>query len=248
MTDATPDPAPGGVAPAGAVPPEGEAPPEAPIPGGTVTSDDAPTVGAPGDPVAAADPGGAIDADRAPDVAPPVDAGAAAGADPAVEAAPADGADPVAPADLSVEALLDDVERLTTERDEYLDRLRRTQADFENSKKRLGRDAESRAEAVTGRLVEDLLPVLDACDGALSHGEDAVEPVFAALLQVLEKNGLERIDPTGDVFDPTRHEAVMHEPAGEGDDPALSLVADVLRIGYAWKGRIVRAAMVKVRG
>ncbi len=211
MTDATPDPAPGGVAPAGAVPPEGEAPPEAPIPGGATTSDDAPTVGAPGDPVAAA---------------------------------PGD----VDPADLSVEALLDDVERLTTERDEYLDRLRRTQADFENSKKRLGREAETRADVVTGRLVEDLLPVLDACDAAVAHGEAGVEPVFAALLQVLEKNGLERIDPAGDVFDPTRHEAVMHEPAGEGDDPALSVVADVLRIGYAWKGRVARAAMVKVRG
>lgn len=154
----------------------------------------------------------------------------------------------VAPADLSVEALLDDVECLTTERDGYLDRLRRTQADFENSKKRIQRDAEVRAEALVGRLVDDLLPVLDACDGAMAHGESAVEPVFAALLQSLEKNGLERIDPAGDVFDPNRHEAVLHEPAGDDDDPALSVVTDVLRIGYGWKGRVVRAAMVKVRG
>lgn len=159
-----------------------------------------------------------------------------------------DGREVGAPADLSVEALLDDVERLTTERDQYLDRLQRAQADFENSRKRLVREAETRADTVSGRLVEDLLPVLDACDGALAHGETAVEPVFAALLQVLEKNGLERMDPGGAVFDPTRHEAVMHEPPGEGDDPALPLVIDVLRIGYAWKGRVVRAAMVKVRG
>ena len=152
------------------------------------------------------------------------------------------------PADLSVEALLDDVERLTAERDDYLDRLRRAQADFENSRKRLQRDAEVRAAAVAGRLVEDLLPVLDSCDGAMAHGEAGVEPIFAALLQTLEKSGLERIDPSGDVFDPNRHEAVMHEPSGEGDDPALSVVVDVLRIGYAWKGRVVRAAMVKVRG
>jgi len=161
---------------------------------------------------------------------------------------PAPPDDPQPPTELSVEALLDDVERLTVERDEYLDRLRRAQADFENSKKRLQRDAEARADAVAGRLVEDLLPVLDACDGAIAHGEAAVEPVFAALLQVLEKNGLERLDPAGDVFDPNRHEAVMHEAAGDGDDPALSVVVDVLRIGYAWKGRVVRAAMVKVRG
>lgn len=150
--------------------------------------------------------------------------------------------------ELSVEGLLDDVERLTAERDATFDRLQRAQADFENAKRRLQRDAEDRADAVAGRLVEDLLPVLDACDAAMAHGEAAVEPVFAALLQTLEKAGLERIDPAGDVFDPTRHEAVLHEPAGPDDDPALSVVAEVLRIGYAWKGRVVRAAMVKVRG
>jgi len=155
---------------------------------------------------------------------------------------------PTAPTDLSVEALLDDVERLTAERDGYLDRWQRATADFENSKRRLQRDAEDASARATGRLAEDLLPVLDACDAAIAHGETGVEPVFAALLQILEKNGLERIDPVGDVFDPNRHEAVMHEPAGPDDDPALSLVSEVLRIGYAWKGRVVRAAMVKVRG
>lgn len=154
----------------------------------------------------------------------------------------------VPPAELSVEALLDDVERLTAERDAYLDRWQRATADFENSKRRLQRDAEDASARATGRLAEDLLPVLDACDAAIAHGESGVEPVFAALLQTLEKNGLERIDPAGDVFDPNRHEAVMHEPAGPDDDPALSLVSEVLRIGYAWKGRVVRAAMVKVRG
>lgn len=148
----------------------------------------------------------------------------------------------------SVEDLVELVETLTAERDGYLDRWQRATADFENSKRRLQRDAEDASARATGRLAEDLLPVLDACDAAMSHGETAVEPVFAALLQTLEKNGLERIDPAGDVFDPTRHEAVMHEPAGPDDDPALSLVSEVLRIGYAWKGRVVRAAMVKVRG
>jgi molecular chaperone GrpE len=73
-----------------------------------------------------------------------------------------------------------------------------------------------------------------------------VEPVFASLLGTLEKAGLERIDPGGEPFDPNRHEAVMHESAAEGDDGPL--VIDVLRRGYAWKGRVLRAAMVKVRG
>lgn len=148
----------------------------------------------------------------------------------------------------SVEELLELVETLTAERDAHLDRWQRTQADFENSRRRLQREATDAAVRATGRLAEDLLPVLDACDAAIGHGESAVEPVFAALLQVLEKNGLERIDPRDDVFDPNRHEAVLHEPAGPDDDPALSVVSEVLRIGYAWDGRVVRAAMVKVRG
>ena len=178
--------------------------------------------------------------DAAPSAESPPPAAAPAGGD-----RPGDDVDPSA---LSVEGLLDDVERLTRERDDYLDRLQRSLADFENAKKRLQRDADDRAESVAARLVDDLLPVLDACDAALAHEEDAVKPVFAALLQALEKNGLERIDPLGDVFDPNRHEAVLHEPAGPDDDPALSVVAEVLRIGYAWKARVVRPAMVKVRG
>lgn len=148
----------------------------------------------------------------------------------------------------SVEELVELVETLTAERNEYLDRWQRTQADFENSRRRLQKEASDAASRAAARLAEDLLPVLDACDAAIGHGEAAVEPVFAALLQVLEKNGLERIDPAGDVFDPNRHEAVLHEPAGPDDDPALSVVSEVLRIGYAWDGRVVRAAMVKVRG
>ena len=88
--------------------------------------------------------------------------------------------------------------------------------------------------------------MLDACDGAIRHGATEVEPVFAALLGTLEKEGLERIDPAGEPFDPNRHEAVMHEPAADGDEGTV--VTDVMRPGYAWKGRVLRPAMVKVRG
>jgi molecular chaperone GrpE len=150
------------------------------------------------------------------------------------------------PVELSTEALIEDVERLATERDQYLDALRRTQADFENYRKRMMKQQADQAEGAAVRLVEDLLPVLDACDGAILHGATEVEPIFAALLGTLEKAGLERIDPSGEEFDPNRHEAVMHEPAAVGDEGTL--VSDVMRRGYAWKGRVLRAAMVKVRG
>ena len=146
----------------------------------------------------------------------------------------------------SVEELIADLERTTNERDEYLDLARRTQAEFENHRKRVSKQQVDEVERSVASLVEQLLPVLDACDGAVSHGSADVEPIYAALLQTLEKQGLERIDPLDDEFDPTRHEAVMHEPAGEGDEGTV--VSDVMRPGYAWKGRVVRPAMVKVRG
>lgn len=146
----------------------------------------------------------------------------------------------------SVEELIADLERTIAERDEYLDLARRTQAEFENYRKRVANQAADDIARATAGLVEQLLPVLDACDGAIAHGSAEVEPIFAALLQSLEKQGLERIDPTGEAFDPTRHEAVMHEPGDDGDDGTV--VSDVMRPGYGWKGLVVRPAMVKVRG
>lgn len=146
----------------------------------------------------------------------------------------------------SVEELIADLERTTNERDEYLDLARRTQAEFENHRKRVSKQQVDEVERSVASLVEQLLPVLDACDGAVSHGSADVEPIYAALLQTLEKQGLERIDPLEEEFDPNRHEAVMHEAAGEGDEGTV--VSDVMRPGYAWKGRVVRPAMVKVRG
>jgi len=146
---------------------------------------------------------------------------------------------------LSVESLLDDVERLTAERDKANDDRLRDRAEYENTRKRQLRQHEDQLDQAAARIVEDLLPVLDACDGAMLHGATEVEPIFAALLGALEKGGLEQIDPLGEPFDPTRHDAVMHEPA---DDEDTTVVADVLRRGYAWKGRVLRPAMVKVRG
>ncbi len=145
-----------------------------------------------------------------------------------------------------VEGLIADLERSSRERDEFLEALRRTQADFENYRKRVMKQQVDDVARAAESLAEKLLPVLDACDGAIRHGSAEVEPVFAALLGTLEKEGLARIDPAGETFDPNLHDAVMHEPAADGDD--TTVVSDVMRPGYSWKGRIIRPAMVKVRG
>ncbi len=148
--------------------------------------------------------------------------------------------------ELSVEGLVADLERVTFERDQYLEASRRIQAEFENYRKQVGkRETEARERANEG-LVGEMLPVLDAFDGALSSGVEDVAPMRSALLDALAKQGLERIDPVDDPFDPNLHEAVMHD---EGDgDQAGPVVAEVMRAGYSWKGRVVRPAMVRVRG
>jgi molecular chaperone GrpE len=143
---------------------------------------------------------------------------------------------------------LDVLDATEKERDEYLDALRRLQADFENYKKRMQRQQAETLERAGEDLVSKLLPVLDTLDLAKQHGAgDGVEQIASALFDVLAKEGLERIDPVGAPFDPNEHEAVSHEPAGEGDE-GEPVVSGLMRAGYRWKGRLVRAAMVTVRG
>jgi len=137
-----------------------------------------------------------------------------------------------------------DIAALLAERDEFKDIALRLQADFENYKKRVAQVQSDEVDRATGRLAEALLPVLDACEAAFAHGADAVEPVWKALLGALSQQGLKAYDLVDKPFDPATAEAVMHEP-GDGGDP---IVVEVLRTGYEWKGRVLRAAMVKVRG
>ncbi len=148
-------------------------------------------------------------------------------------------------AETPVEDIVSDLERVTAERDQYLDASRRLQAEFENYRKAVAKREADARERANEYLIVEILPVLDACDGALASGATDVEPVRTALVDVLTKQGLERIDGQDTPFDPARHDAVMHEPDEDGDGP---VVAEVMRAGYSWKGRVVRPAMVRVRG
>ena len=149
---------------------------------------------------------------------------------------------PSPPEELSVESLVTDLERVTIERDQFRDAYQRTAADFDNFRKNAQRRQDDEVTRSLGSFVERLLPVLDACDGAVAHGSTEAEPIMAALLGALEKEGLTRLDPTGEIFDPTVAEAVVHEPGGGGEH----IVSHVMRAGYTWQGRVLRPAMVKV--
>ena len=182
----------------------------------------------------------------------PADAdGEPASPDPAdretVDAEATDPTDPTDPdgAEISVEALVIDLERVSAERDQYLDASRRLQAEFENYKKQIAKREADTRERANDSLVGELLPVLDAFDGALASGAEDLAPMRSTFLETLAKQGLERIDPVEDAFDPNLHEAVMHEAGDETDGP---VVTEVMRAGYVWKGRVLRPAMVKTRG
>jgi molecular chaperone GrpE len=150
------------------------------------------------------------------------------------------------------EAPLDLFEVLTAERDAHLADLQRVSAEFANFRKQTDRRNAEVAARARADLAERILPVLDACDLAVDHGATDVAPIRAALVATLEPAGLEIIDPVDAPFDPTRHDAVMREPADPADAAAdgdgEQTVVEVLRLGYAWAGRVVRPAMVKVRG
>jgi molecular chaperone GrpE len=152
-----------------------------------------------------------------------------------------------------VEVELDPTAVLKSERDEYLLALQRTQADFENYRKRIQRMQEEQSARAASALVTKLLPVLDTLDLAQAHqteasaGSDDAKALTAAramLLDVLLKEGLERVDESAVPFDPAVHDAVARTD-GEGGDV---VVDEVLRSGYRWRGQVLRPAMVSVKG
>jgi molecular chaperone GrpE len=136
-----------------------------------------------------------------------------------------------------------DVEALLTERDQFKELAMRLQADFDNYRKRAAAQTADEIGRATGRLAEAFLPVLDAAEAAYVRHPDEVGPLLNLMLAELKKHGLETLDLDGQPFDPEVAEAVAHESDGGGD----VVVAEVLRSGYRWKGKVLRAAMVRTR-
>jgi molecular chaperone GrpE len=138
---------------------------------------------------------------------------------------------------------LTELEVVTAERDEWMDRAQRIAADFENYRRRLATQKADDIDRATGRLAEALLPVLDACEAAFLQHPAEIEPLFNLMLSELKKQGLESMNLHEQPFDPHLADAVLHEP-GDGE----AVVSEVLRSGYTWNGKVLRPAMVKVRG
>jgi molecular chaperone GrpE len=181
--------------------------------------------------------------------------GEAAPAEPVI---PEPAADPAVVADDATEGAGTDaadgeseLERAQREAAEYLDHLRRLQAEFDNFRKRTLKQQSHAVELAAQPVVSRLLEVLDDFDLALMSAEQqpdferfrkGVELVYAKLRDALRAEGLERMEAEGKPFDPEQHEALMQTGEGEGD----LVVGDVLRPGYTLKGRVIRPAGVRV--
>ncbi len=187
------------------------------------------------------DPGVADGAEPGSDVTAGEDATAEAMPDPA-------GADHAMPDD-PVSRARAELAEAVAQRDGYLEDLQRVTAEFANYRRQtIKRNTEVVAQA-TSRLAEALLPVLDACEAAEAQGVQGIEAVRSQLLSVLGAEGLAVVGEVGEPFDPTRHEAVTAESPADGAETAeQAVVAEVFRTGYALKNRVLRPAMVKVRG
>jgi molecular chaperone GrpE len=143
-------------------------------------------------------------------------------------------------------------EDLKAERDRYLDLAKRTQADFDNYRKRAAKDAAAAGARAKAGLVRELLPVVDNLERALASASESdagiaqgVRLVHADLVGVLERNGIVAQEPSGERFDPTEHEAVSMRQE-EGAESGVIL--DVVEKGYKLNDTIIRPARVVVSG
>lgn len=134
--------------------------------------------------------------------------------------------------------------------DDYLRRLARMQADFDNYRKRVVREKEDFHRNATEQLIMSLLPVLDNLERAQTvNNEDinkltaGVEMICRQLQDVLVKEGLKTIPSVGEQFNPEIHEAVMR---AENSGYPENTVIEELRRGYTLNDKVIRASMVKV--
>lgn len=140
-----------------------------------------------------------------------------------------------------------------TKRDEYLTGWQREKADAINAKKDAQYAAQRTVERAKDSFIEDLLPALDSFDMATSseswdnvsdEWRNGMGRIHSQLLDVLQRNGVQRFGESNELFDPAKHEAVQEIDDGSGESHTIF---KVLRHGYAAGDRVIRPAQVIVR-
>jgi len=169
---------------------------------------------------------------------------------PAAEEAAEAQAPPAAPPGPPTVPSSDELQKLIAERDALLDRLARSQAEFENARKRAAREQQDFREYALADTVKTLLPILDSFERALKIGADekaefhsGVELIYKQLQDALGKIGLRTVPALGQPFDPHVHEAIEMVETTEVPEHQ---VLEELQHGYKLKDRLLRPAMVRV--
>ncbi|QKT02597.1 nucleotide exchange factor GrpE [Ectothiorhodospiraceae bacterium 2226] len=153
----------------------------------------------------------------------------------------------------TVEELVPLLDDARAKADEHWDQLLRVQAELENVRRRSARELENAHKYALERFVQELLPVKDSLELGLQAGAEAegsaakiiegVDLTLKMLVAVLEKFGVQEIDPAGERFDPELHQAMsMQEAPGH----EANTVVMVMQKGYRLHDRLVRPAMVVV--
>jgi molecular chaperone GrpE len=147
-------------------------------------------------------------------------------------------------------APLSDLERVSAERDQYLDALQRLKAEFDNFRKRNDRERQSIATGATREVVRGLLPVMDNLERAVAALGDQGEQIVAGLEMVrgqlaglLAGHGVEEIPASGEQFDPTVHEAIASTPS---PDHPEGTVIQVIEKGYRQDDHVLRPTRVVI--
>jgi molecular chaperone GrpE len=149
----------------------------------------------------------------------------------------------------AIEGEIGELVKTAAERDEYLALAQRTQADFENYRKRVARDAALAQDRGVAKLAKELLPALDNLDRAIeaAPAEDplleGVRLVRSELAAALARAGIEAFAPLGEPFDPNHHEAMAQQSV---QGAAAGTVAEVYQNGYRMGEAIIRPARVLV--
>jgi molecular chaperone GrpE len=164
---------------------------------------------------------------------------------PTAETMPVDGEQ----VNVTLEALQSQLAEAESKASEYKDGWARSQAEFQNYKKRIERDNELTYASMKGDIIKKVLPALDDLERALQNRpvDDAwasgIELIARKLQNILESEGVKRIDAKGAAFDPNFHEAITHEPS---DEVESEHVVDVVQNGYMLGERVIRPALVRV--
>ncbi len=150
-----------------------------------------------------------------------------------------------------IEGDLDELVTVAAERDEYLALAQRTQADFENYRRRTARESALAQERGVSKLAKELLPALDNLDRALEAADQddpllqGVRLVRSEFTDALARLGIESFSPAGETFDPSLHEAMASVPQPPDGAPSGTVV-EVYQPGYRLGEQVIRPARVVV--